>query len=126
MTENNTIYFFSDETQSRYASRFKKREPIVYDSGRKPGANFVTAEKLEILTAELDALCTEYKRNSVLELQRNVQLWAIRYNKLPRVFRPLCLRQFQKYAQRYNAVVCSLFPAYAGTPTPIEEILSIA
>ena len=82
-------------------------------------------DNLQSLCDELDALCTEYKRNAMLELQRKVQLWAIRYNKLPRVFHPLCLRQFQKYAQRYNAVVCSLFPAYAGTPLPVEELNNI-
>ncbi len=77
------------------------------------------------MTQELDALCTEYKRNAVLVLQSKVQRWAILYSKLPRVYRPFCLHQFQKYARRYNAVVCSLFPAYAGTPTPIEELVNI-
>ena len=82
-------------------------------------------ERIEELIEELDALAVEYNRNEVLRLQSKVQLWAIRYNKLPRVFRPLCLRQFQKYAQRYNAVVCSLFPAYAGAPLPVEELNNI-
>lgn len=82
-------------------------------------------DEIQSLCDELDALCTEYKRNAVLELQRKVQLWAIRYNKLPGVCRPFCLCQFRKYVRRYNAVVYSLFPAYAGTPTPVEELESI-
>ncbi len=82
--------------------------------------------RLNEVASELDALCLEYRRNAVLSLQSKVQLWAIRYSKFPRVCRPYCLLQFRKYAQRYNAVVCSLFPAYDGsTPTPIEELVNI-
>ena len=88
--------------------------------------SFADDAALSALADELDGLAEEYKRNAILQLQREVQFWAIRYSKLPRVCRPYCLYQFNKYARRYNALVSSLYPAYAGTPTPIEEILSIA
>lgn len=90
-----------------------------------PGANLVSSEHLETVAEELDALCTEYKRNAVLELQRKVQLWAIRYSKLPRVCRPVCLHYFKKYAKIYNGLVCFLFPPVEGAPLPIEELVNI-
>ena len=79
-------------------------------------------ERIEKLIEELDALAVEYKRNEVLILQSKVQLWAIRYNKLPRVCRPLCLHYFKKWASRYNDVVRFLYPPVEGAPLPVEEL----
>lgn len=79
-------------------------------------------ERIEELIEELDALAVEYKRNEVLRLQSKVQLWAIRYNKLPRVCRPLCLHYFKKWASRYNDVVRFLYPPVEGAPLPVEEL----
>ena len=79
-------------------------------------------ERIEELIEELDALAVEYKRNEVLRLQSKVQLWAIRYNKLPRVCRPLCLHYFKKWANRYNDVVRFLYPPVEGAPLPVEEL----
>lgn len=79
-------------------------------------------ERIEELIEELDALAVEYKRNEVLRLQSKVQLWAIRYNKLPRVFRPMCLHYFKKWASRYNDVVRFLYPPVEGAPLPVEEL----
>ena len=79
-------------------------------------------ERLVELIAQLDALAVEYNRNEVLRLQSKVQLWAIRYNKLPRVFRPLCLHYFKKWASRYNDVVRFLYPPVEGAPLPVEEL----
>ena len=79
-------------------------------------------ERIEELIEELDALAVEYKRNEVLRLQSKVQLWAIRYNNLPRVFRPLCLHYFKKWASRYNDVVRFLYPTVEGAPLPVEEL----
>lgn len=81
-------------------------------------------ERIKELIEELDALAVEYKRNEVLRLQSKVQLWAIRYNKLPRVFRPLCLHYFKKWASRYNDVVRFLYPPVEGAPLPVEELNS--
>lgn len=79
-------------------------------------------ERIEELIEELDALAVEYKRNEVLRLQSKVQLWAIRYNKLPRVCSPLCLHYFKKWASRYNDVVRFLYPPVEGAPLPVEEL----
>lgn len=83
-------------------------------------------ERIEELIEELDALAVEYKRNEVLRLQSKVQLWAIRYNKLPRVCRPLCLHYFKKWASRYNDVVRFLYPPVGGAPLPVEELINDA
>lgn len=93
--------------------------------GETHDANLASSEHLEMMAAELGALYTEYKRNAVLELQRKVQLWAIRYSKLPRVCRPVCLHYFKKYAKKYNGLVCFLFPPVEGAPLPIEELVNI-
>lgn len=99
--------------------------PAIYENAdRMPGANFVSAERLQVLTEELDALAVEYKRNEILTLQMKVQGWAIRFNRWPRALRPLCLRNFKKWAKRYNAVVCSLYPPAPGAPSPVEEIVN--
>lgn len=79
-------------------------------------------ERIEELIEELDALAVEYKRNEVLKLQSKVQLWAIRYNKLPRIFCPLCLHYFKKWASRYNDVVRFLYLPVEGAPLPVEEL----
>lgn len=81
-------------------------------------------ERIEELIEELDALAVEYKRNEVLRLQSKVQLWAIRYNKLPRVCRPICLHYFKKWASRYNDVVRFLYPPVEGAPLPVEELIN--
>lgn len=83
-------------------------------------------ERIEEIIEELDALAVEYKRNEVLRLQSKVQLWAIRYNKLPCVFRPLCLHYFKKWASRYNDVVRFLYPPVEGAPLPVEELINDA
>jgi len=83
-------------------------------------------ERIEELTKELDALALEWKRNELLTLQSNVMKWAIRYNKLPRICRPVCLHYFKKWARRYNDVVCFLYPAVEGAPLPVEELINAA
>ena len=79
-------------------------------------------DNLQSQCDELDELCTEYRHNTVLELQSKVQLWAIRYSRLPRVCRPLCLHYFKKWAIRYNDVVRFLYPPVEGAPLPVEEL----
>lgn len=83
----------------------------------------MTDERIQELATELDALCLEWKRNEILTLQMNVQKWAIRFNRWPRIMRPVCLHYFDKWAKRYNAVVCFLYPPAPGAPTPVEELL---
>lgn len=79
--------------------------------------------RIQELTEELDALATEWKRNQILTLQKNVQSWAIRFNRWPRILRPVCLHYFKKWAKRYNSVVCTLYPPAPGAPLPVEELL---
>jgi hypothetical protein len=80
-------------------------------------------ERIQELTEELDALAMEWKRNQILTLQKNVQSWAIRFNRWPRILRPVCLHYFKKWAKRYNSVVCTLYPPAPGSPLPVEELL---
>ncbi len=80
--------------------------------------------RIEELTAELDELALEWKRNEILKLQTKVQKWAILYNKLPRICRPVCLHYFNKWAERYNSVVCFLYPPAPGAPLPVEELFN--
>lgn len=79
--------------------------------------------RIQELTEELDALATEWKRNQILTLQKNVQSWAIRFNRWPRILRPVCLHYFKKWAKRYNSVVCTLYPPAPGAPLPVEELV---
>lgn len=83
----------------------------------------MTDERIQELATELDALCLEWKRNEILTLQMKVQKWAIRFNCWPRIMRTVCLHYFNKWAKRYNAVVCFLYPPAPGAPTPVEELL---
>lgn len=80
-------------------------------------------KRIEEITVELDGLAFEWKRSEILKLQMKVQKWAIRYNRLPRICRPVCLHYFKKWAERYNAVVCFLYPPAPGAPSPVEELL---
>lgn len=80
----------------------------------------------ERLAEEIEGLRNAWEQNTVLQLQSNVMKWAIRYNKLPRICRPVCLYYFKKWARRYNAVVCFLYPAVEGAPLPVEELINAA
>lgn len=82
----------------------------------------MTDERIQELATELDELCIAWKRNEILTLQMKVQKWAIRYNRLPRICRPVCLHFFKKWASRYNAVVCTVYPSAPGAPLPVEEL----
>ena len=84
---------------------------------------FCADERIQELTEELDALAMEWKRNEILTLQKNVQKWAIHFNRWPRIMRPVCLHYFKKWAKRYNAVVCTLYPPAPCAPLPVEELL---
>lgn len=79
--------------------------------------------RIEELTAELDALALEWKRNEILKLQTTTLKWAIRFNRWPCFLRPVCLHYFKKWAKRYNSVVRFLYPAAPGAPLPVEELL---
>jgi hypothetical protein len=84
----------------------------------------MTDERIQELATELDVLCLEWKRREIVTLQMEVEKWANRFNSWPRILRPVCLRNFKKWAARYNAVVCFVYPSAPGAPLPVEELFN--
>ena len=70
----------------------------------------------------VEEMVTYFSDDAVLSVQYKVMLWAYRYTKLPRIFRPLCLHFFKKHAKTYNNLVAFLYPPVEGAPLPVEEL----
>ena len=111
---------FGTFPENSYLCTVKTKLLIEMEVSKTPNPQAV---RIQELTEELDALATEWKRNQILTLQKNVQSWAIRFNRWPRILRPVCLHYFKKWAKRYNSVVCTLYPPAPGAPLPVEELL---